>query len=135
MQFASVAPPATLLPIMAQTPYCRPGSQQCFLPNVHSMPPSWRPAQHINQHMSGRSLVIAAADASVRVKLGMAAERLTLDLSECDLLQVPPETFDITGLEASRVCNTFFCMVLRARSCENAKASCCACTGPLEIVS
>jgi hypothetical protein len=58
--------------------------------------------------------VIAAADASVRVKLGMAAERLTLDLSECDLLEVPPEAFDITNLEVSR-------------SCDRLCAWCCGC--------
>ncbi len=44
-------------------------------------------------------LVVTAADASVRVKLGMAADRGSLDLSECDLLEVPPEVFDIPGLE------------------------------------
>lgn len=46
-----------------------------------------------------RSLVIAAADASVKVKLGMAAERGSLDLSECDLTEVPPGAFDIVNLE------------------------------------
>lgn len=59
----------------------------------------------MNQQMSrlctGRSLVIAAADASVRVKLGMAAERGSLDLSECDLTEVPPGAFDIVKLEVT----------------------------------
>lgn len=44
-------------------------------------------------------LVIAAADASVKVKLGMAADRGSLDLSECDLLEVPAEAFEIANLE------------------------------------
>lgn len=63
--------------------------------------------------------MIAAADASVRVKLGMAVERLTLDLSECDLLEVPPEAFDIAGLEARRLSNAFF--MHGARDAINAK--------------
>ena len=110
MQFASMTP-ATLLPIVPQMPCCRPGPQQHFLSIVRGSPPSRRSAQQSGQHESSRSLVIAAADASVRVKLGMAAERLTLDLSECDLLEVPPEAFDIAGLEARRLCYAFFCMV------------------------
>ena len=47
----------------------------------------------------------------------MAAERLTLDLSECDLLEVPPEAFDITNLEASRICDWLVHGAVGARPC------------------
>ena len=98
MQFASMSP-VTHPPIVSQRPFGGSGLQHCSLPAVHAITPSSRPAQQAWQHVPSRGRVIAAADASVKVKLGMAAERLTLDLSECDLLEVPPKTFDIPGLE------------------------------------
>lgn len=38
-------------------------------------------------------------DASIRVKLMLAESSLRLDLSECDLTEVPPEVFDLPDLE------------------------------------
>lgn len=37
----------------------------------------------------------------MRVKLGMAEERGTLDLSECDLLEVPEGAFNIPNLQVT----------------------------------
>lgn len=39
----------------------------------------------------------------VRVKLGMAADRGQLDLSECDLEEIPAEVFDVPGLKVRQV--------------------------------
>jgi hypothetical protein len=105
MQFASMLP-ATFHPITSQRPFSGVGLQQCSLPAVHGFAPSSRPLQQSWQHVPSRGLIIAAADASVKVKLGMAAERLTLDLSECDLLEVPPGAFDIPGLEVVKGLDT-----------------------------
>lgn len=74
----------------------RPYSSNALRANVRIQPHVLKAK---NCHVSWRLLAVPSEDASIKVKISLAESSGKLDLSECELLEVPSQVFELEELE------------------------------------